>query len=66
MVALATWFAKQNVGSGLKDLQIKIGGWRDHDKKETREWIDGSFIRAGEVNAKMEGLEHRVAALERN
>lgn len=53
------------ISSKLDTLKAQIGEWREHDKREVREWINGSFLRAGEVKVRIDGLCDRIESVER-
>jgi hypothetical protein len=55
---------RQELRSSIADLRLWITDMRDADKKEMREFINGSFIRAPIVETKLSALEQRVGALE--
>lgn len=61
---LALWFVTDIVQRGMLELKNQIGDWRAVDKQETRDWINGSFMRSGETKAKLEAIEGRLERLE--
>ena len=56
IVSAAAWAMSQKIDN----LAEKVGGWREHDKREIQEWINGSFMRSKEVQIRMENLEERL------
>ncbi len=61
-----------HVKAELANLRADISRYRDEDREELRQWINGSFMRAATVQARLDlaneranGLESRIELLER-
>jgi hypothetical protein len=48
------------IKKSLLDLKVELLQRMEGDKQETREWVNGSFMRSREVSAKLDNLELRV------
>lgn len=53
-------FTNAVVKTSVSGLKSQVQQWRSADKDEIRTWINGSFLRAHEARAKMEGLERTI------
>lgn len=65
VVSASSWFVKDQNEKGLLRLETRIGKWRGEDKEEMRQWINGSFMRAGETGARLDAQDQRLDQLER-
>lgn len=65
LAGLLNYLLTLRLRAEIAELRTQIADERRKDREELRDWINGSFLRAGEAHARMEGLEHRVAMVER-
>ena len=54
------WLTSQRINTFKSD----VGKWRADDKQEIKDWINGSFMRAKEVHARMDASDHRIDRIE--
>jgi hypothetical protein len=66
LVAAANYALVQSVKLSMAEMRLEIANGRAQDRDETRAWINGSFLRAREVEEKFRGLEHRIEEVERS
>lgn len=55
----------QSVKLEIAQLRLEMAETRSKDRDDLRSWINGSFLRAREVEAKFEGLDRRIDEVER-
>ena len=54
------WLTSQRIST----FKEEVGKWRAEDKDEIKQWINGSFMRAGEAHARMNAVDHRLDRIE--
>ena len=55
------WLTSQRINT----FKAEVREWREHDKNEIKQWINGSFLRSGEAHARMDAVDRRIDRLDR-
>ena len=54
------------VKASISDLRVQLANDRIEDRDDIKNWINGSFMRAGVVEAKLEAIADRLDHIERS
>lgn len=64
IAALIGAFVALNTRATIAELRREISEGRNEDREALRAWINGSFMRASVVEAKMAAFERRLSLIE--
>ena len=65
LAAAASYVMTSIVKLAMSEMRLEISEGRAKDREEIKTWINGSFMRAKEVEAQFRAMEHRMDEVER-